>query len=181
MKKHVLFLHGGASEEDFAADAKLVDSLTQSLGESYEVHYPFLPEEPAPDMGRKKQIEKEIHSIEASLILVAHSFGASMLLKYLSEKDNTKKIAGIFLIATPHWHGDEDWKQPFILKKNFAEKIPANVPVFLYHAEDDEEVPVDQMDFYRRSLPNATVRLIKNGGHQLNNDLSVVARDIQSL
>jgi predicted alpha/beta hydrolase family esterase len=181
MKKQILFLHGGASDEDYAADGKLVESLKRSLGESYEIHYPFLPEESSPDMGRKNQIEKAMSAIDGDIIIVAHSFGASMLLKYLSENRPSRSIKGIFLIATPHWHGKEDWKQPFILKKDFAEKIEQHLPIFLYHAHDDEEVPLSQLDYYTTNLPKATVRKIKEGGHQLNNDLSVVAKDITSL
>lgn len=35
--------------------------------------------------------------------------------------------------------------------------------------------------FYAQRLPQATVREIANGGHQLNNDLTIVAKDIKSL
>jgi alpha-beta hydrolase superfamily lysophospholipase len=134
MNKQVLFIQGGGSEEDYAADAKLVASLKRHLGESYLVHYPLLPaDEAAPDFGRKKQIAKEISSIEGEVILAGHSLGASMLLKYLSESRVQKKIAGIFLISTPFWSGAEDWKQGFKLQENFADKLPKGVPIFLYH------------------------------------------------
>jgi uncharacterized protein len=181
MNKHVLFIQGGGGEEDYTADAKLVDSLQKALGETYVVHYPLLPEESAPDFGRKKQISKEISSIKGEIILVAHSLGASMLLKYLSESQVQKKIAGIFLISTPFWSGDEDWKQGLKLHKDFSDKIPKGVPVFLYHSKDDEEVPFEHLALYAQNLPQATVREIASGGHQLNNDLSLVAKDIKSL
>jgi uncharacterized protein len=181
MKKQVLFIQGGGGEEDYAADAKLVASLQKTLGEEYVVHYPFLPEEPASDFGRKKQIGKEISLIREDIILVGHSLGASMLLKYLSESGTPKKIAGIFLIATPFWNGDEDWKQAFKLDRDFADKIPKDIPVFLYHCKDDEEVPFGHLALYAQNLPRAIAREITSGGHQLNNDLSLVAKDIKSL
>jgi uncharacterized protein len=182
MKKHVLFIQGGGGEEDHAADAKLVASLQNVLGEDYVVHYPLLSDdESAPDFGRKKQISKEISLIKGEIILVAHSLGASMLLKYLSESQVQKKIAGIFLIATPFWSGDEDWKQGLKLRQNFADKLPKGVPIFLYHSRDDEEAPFAHLGLYAQNLPHATVREIASGGHQLNNDLSLVAKDIQSI
>jgi predicted alpha/beta hydrolase family esterase len=131
--------------------------------------------------GEKKQIDKEISSINGDLILAGHSLGASMLLKYLSESRVQKKIAGIFLISTPFWSGEEDWKQDFKLQENFAGKLPEDVPVFLYHCRDDEEVPFAHLGLYAQNLPQATVREIASGGHQLNNDLSLVAKDIKSL
>jgi uncharacterized protein len=180
MNKHVLFLQGGGGEEDYAADAELVASLQKALGETYVVHYPLLADESAPDFGRKKQIGTEISLIKGEVILVAHSLGASMLLKYLSESQVRKEIAGIFLIATPFWSGDEEWKQGLKLYKDFADKMPEGVPVFLYHSEDDEEVPFDHLGLYAQKLPQATVRKVA-GGHQLNNDLSRIANDIKSL
>jgi uncharacterized protein len=182
MKQQVLFLQGGGGEEDYAADAKLVASLQNALGDTYEVHYPLLPtDELVPDMGRKKQIAKELSLFKGEVIVVGHSLGASMLLKYLSESDVQTKIAGIFLIATPHWDGDEDWVKAFKLHKDFADKIPKSIPVFLYHCKDDEEVPFKHLEFYAKQLTQATVRPINSGGHQLNNDLSPIAKDIKSL
>jgi predicted alpha/beta hydrolase family esterase len=181
MNKHVLFIQGGGGEEDYAADAKLVASLQEALGKTYVVHYPYLPDESEPDFGRKKQIGKEISLIEGEIILVGHSLGASMLLKYLSEIQIQKKIAGLFLIATPFWSGDDDWKKGLKLPDDFAGKLPKNIPIFLYHSKDDEEVPFDNLELYAQNLPQATVRKITSGGHHLNNDLSMVAKDIESL
>ena len=181
MNKHVLFIQGGGGEEDYAADAKLVASLQEVLGEAYLMHYPLLPSESSPDFGRKKQIGKEISSIKGEIILAGHSLGASMLLKYLSESRVQQKIGGIFLIATPFWSGGEDWAQGLKLQENFAEKLPEDVPIFLYHCRDDEEIPFDHLGLYAQNLPQATVREIASGGHQLNNDLSLVAKDIKSL
>jgi predicted alpha/beta hydrolase family esterase len=181
MNMHVLFIQGGGGEEDYAADAKLVASLHEGLGKSYLIHYPLLPDESEPDFGRKKQIGKEISLIKGEIILVAHSLGASMLLKYLSEIRIRKKIAGIFLISTPFWSGEQDWIQGLKLQKDFASKLPKNVPIFLYHSKDDQEIPFDNLELYAQHMPQATVRKITSGGHQLNNDLSIVAKDILSL
>ena len=181
MRNHVLFIQGGGGDEDYNADAKLVASLREALGNAYNVHYPLLPNESSPDLGRTKQIGKEISLIKGEIILVGHSLGASMLLKYLSENEVTRKIAGIFLTSTPYWSGHEDWQQGFKLHEDFPDKLPKNVPIFLYHCRDDEEVPFDHLSQYAHKLPRATIREIGTGGHQLNNNLSLVAEDIKSL
>lgn len=181
MRYHVLFIQGGGGNEDYNADAKLVASLREALGSAYTVHYPLLPDESSPDFGRTKQIGKEISLIKGEIILVGHSLGASMLLKYLSENKIKKKIAGIFLISTPFWSGQEDWKQGLKLDEDFPDKLPKNVPVFLYHCRDDEEVPFEHLSLYAQKLSQAIVREVRSGGHQFNNDLSIVAKDIKSL
>lgn len=103
MKKQVLFLHGGGSREDFEADQKLVDSLESCLGDSYQIHFPFLPNDGSPDLGRRQQIVEAISVSRDRMILVGHSFAASMLLACLSEFELKQKIRGVFLLATPFW------------------------------------------------------------------------------
>ncbi|QHT66229.1 alpha/beta hydrolase [Rhodocytophaga rosea] len=178
MNKHVLFIFGGGGKEDYAADATLVASLQEGLGEAYLVHYPFLPHEQTKDFGRKKQIGRHISYIKGEIMLVGHSLGASMLLKYLSETRIRKRIAGLFLISTPFWRGQEDWKQGFILHKDFADKLPKHVPLFLDHSKDDKEVAFDHPELYAKCLPKARVRAIRKGGHQFNNDLSMLAKTL---
>ena len=181
MTKQVLFIQGGGGEEDYAADAKLVASLRENLGDGYAVHYPRLPTGPEPDFGRQAQIEKAVSSLPSNLVLVGHSLGASMLLKYLSETPGPKRVAGVFLLATPFWSGPEDWKQGFILHPDFAGKLPQNLPVYFYHCEDDEVVPFTQLGLYAQRLPQAIIRPIPHGGHQFNDDAALVARDIKAL
>ncbi len=181
MKKEILFIQGGGNG-GYEADAKIVSSLRKALGTAYKVRYPEMStDEAAPDFGWPGQIGKEISKIEGDVILAAHSLGASMLLKYLSENKIKKKIAGIFLISTPFWSGDEDWMQGLKLQENFADQLPKDTPVFLYHSRDDEEIPFAHLSLYRKKLSRATFHEIANGGHQLNNGLTHVAKDIKSL
>ncbi|HTN36898.1 MAG TPA: alpha/beta hydrolase, partial [Arachidicoccus sp.] len=98
MKKELLFIQGGG-EKGFEADAKLASSLQQYLGKAYHVYYPLLQtDESKADFGWPQQIGKEISKINSEVILVGHSLGASMLLKFLSENEIKNQIAGIFLI-----------------------------------------------------------------------------------
>ncbi len=179
MNKQILFIHGGGNG-GYEVDKKLVASLQESLGKSYDIRYPEIkPDESAPDFGWLHQLSKIISETESNFIVVAHSFGASMILKFLSENSINKKIKGIFLIATPFWNGNENWQKGLQLRKDFADKLPAETPIFFYHCKDDEEAPFAHMQQYKQKLPHANFHAIKNGGHQFNNDLSLVANDIK--
>lgn len=90
-------------------------------------------------------------------------------------------MAGIFLLAAPFWSGDEAWKAGFKLKPGFAGKLPADVPIFLYHCKDDDEVPLSHFHQYKQQLTRATFREIETGGHQFDSDLTIVAEDIRTL
>jgi predicted alpha/beta hydrolase family esterase len=179
--RQLLFFHGGG-EEGYEADKAMVNSLQESLANGYDINYPELqPDESAPDFGWIKQIEQKVLGTKEDAIIVAHSLGASMLLKYLSEKPVSKKIKGVFLISTPHWSGNEDWIIGLQLRENFAANLPVDVPLFFYHCKDDEVAPFYHLDYYKQNVTKATFREIESGGHQLNNDLTLVARDIKSL
>lgn len=184
MTQHVLFIHG-AGEGAYATDKKLADSLSQALGTDYEVHYPaMVDEDNAPYDQWKQQIEKELATMPGSILLVGHSVGASVVIKVMSETEVQKPTVGIFLVAAPFWGGD-GWRyegyHQLALPDGFAAKLPKDVPIFLYHAHDDEVVPFDHLALYAKALPQASVREINAGGHQLNNDLAEVARDIKTL
>jgi len=183
MSRNVLFIHG-AGDGGYEADKLLAASLQKELGAAYKVHFPKMSQDETESFfgwDWPKQIGKEISSIKGEIILVGHSLGASMLLKFLSENKIKKQIVGVFLTAPPFWSGDEDWVQPLKLSEDFHSNLPKDVPIFFYQCKDDEEIPFSQFNRYKREFPRATFREIKNGGHQFNNDLSIVTIDIKSL
>ena len=181
MKNNILFIQGGG-DDGYEADKKLVASLHKSLGNGYDIHYPELKsDDSASDFGWIRQISQKISEAQNDIILAGHSLGASMILKYLSENTVSKKIKSVFLIATPFWGGDEDWKTGLKLQGNFADKLPNDIPFFFYHCQDDDVVPFSHLDHYKQQFTQATFREIKSGGHQLHNELSSVANDIKKI
>jgi uncharacterized protein len=61
-RKQVLFVHGG--EDGYKADAKLAASLQEALGATYNVRYPHMPNDDAPDFGWGRQIGQELGAIK---------------------------------------------------------------------------------------------------------------------
>ncbi len=87
----------------------------------------------------------------------------------------------MFLVSTPFW-GEGGWQfEGFSINNILASKSTANIPVFFYHCTDDEIVPFTHLSLYAEKFPHAVIRKITGRGHQLDNDLSEVARDIKSL
>jgi predicted alpha/beta hydrolase family esterase len=181
MKKHVLFIHGGGGEGAYEEDGILVASLQNALGATYAVRYPKMPlEESAEYADWKAQIATELSALDDEVILVAHSVGGSILLKYLSEEQVDKPIAGLFLLATPYFGGDDNWNYAEMnLPQDFAAMLPTIPRIFLYHSRDDEVVPFAHLALYAAKLPQATIREFDRRGHQFGNDLAEVAEDIR--
>ncbi|CAN5385341.1 alpha/beta fold hydrolase [soil metagenome] len=174
---HVIFIQG-AGDGAHREDALLADSLRRHLGDDFTVDFPRMPAEDDPDYDLwRPVIEQAVVRASDPVVLVGHSAGGCMLLKYIAEE--TPKAAAICLIAAPFPGGDPDWTfDGFDLPDDLAARMPSSTPVFLYASEDDEIVPFAHRDLYAAAIPGATTRTTV-GGHQLGRDLSAVAEDIR--
>jgi predicted alpha/beta hydrolase family esterase len=179
--KQVLFIQGGG-EGAFLADKPLAESLQKSLGPDYQVRYPAMPGESDPnDEMWSAEIRRQLEKMGGDTLLVGHSVGAHVLLRFIVRDRGRSTLPGVFLIATP-FVGEGGWQvSDMALPKGFAEVLPSGARLFLYHARDDDVVPFAHLGLYRRKIRGATIRELESGGHQLNNDLSIVAADIRRL
>jgi predicted alpha/beta hydrolase family esterase len=180
MHTHVLFIHG-AGKGAFEEDRLLAASLHNALGPTYDVHYPKMPEEDsATNADWKALIERELATLDDHMVLVGHSVGASVLLKYLSEVRPDKPIIALFLLATPYWGADDFWTwEEARLPEDVAAKLASIPHISLYHNRDDEVVPFAHLALHAAKLPQATIRELDRGGHQFGNDLTEVAEAIR--
>jgi len=178
----VLFVQGAGPEVHDEWDSKLVESLRRGLGQSYQVRYPRMPDEGDPHMATWRPVlQQELASLRPGAVVVGHSVGGTMLIHVLADAAPAITLAAIVLIAAP-FIGDGGWPSDEIAPRtDFGEQLPATVPVLLYHGEEDAEVPVTHVDLYAAAIPRARVRRLAGRDHQLNNDLSEVARDILEL
>lgn len=179
MKKYVLFIQG-AGQGAYEEDGLLVASLQNALGPAYDVRYPRMVNEESPEYRDwKPQIESELAALNGEVVLVGHSVGGSVLLKYLSEERVGKSIDGLFLLAAPYWGADEFWKWDEVrLPHDAAAKLSSTPRIFFYHSRDDEIVPFAHLGLYAAILPQATIREVDGRGHQFGNDLEDIAEDI---
>jgi predicted alpha/beta hydrolase family esterase len=181
MAKQVLFVQGAGEGVHDRWDSKLVASLEHELGEGYAVRYPQMPGEDNPSYSAwKAALMEEFDSLGDGAILVGHSVGGTILIHVLAELPPEPLLGGLFVIAAP-FIGKGGWPSDFISdSKDFSESLPPGVPVYLYHGADDTEVPTAHVHLYAKAIPHAVVRRLEGRDHQLNNDMSDVARDIRS-
>ena len=103
-------------------------------------------------------------------------------MKSLSEKKHKKRIAAMFLIATPFWGGPAGWQlDEFVLRDGFAATLPKIPRIFLYHSHDDDVVPFTHLALYTSALPQATVRELDGYGHLFKKKCRELVEDIKSL
>jgi predicted alpha/beta hydrolase family esterase len=184
MTTDVLFIQG-AGEGAYVEDGLLAANLRELLGVGFEVRYPVMPNEGQANCTEwSRQIAQEVSQMRDAPVLVGHSVGGSILMKWLAETKLGKPIAAICLIAAPFW-GGEGWRyegyQELELPEDLAARLRPGSRVLLFQCRDDEIVPFGHLALYARLLPEATICELDEGGHQLNNDLSQVADRIKGL
>ena len=178
----VLFVQGAGEAVHDEWDNKLVESLRRELGPDYEVRYPLMPNEADPQFAAwRVALEREMAALPAGAIIVGHSIGGTILVNVLAERAPAVELGAIALVAAP-FVGHGGWKSDDIEPpSDLAARLPAGVPVFLYHGDKDTSAPVAHVALYAAAIPHAHVRRFVDRDHQLNNDLSEVASDIREL
>jgi predicted alpha/beta hydrolase family esterase len=182
MARQVLFIQGAGEGVHDHWDSKLVASLERELGESYAVRYPRMPGEDDPSYAVwKDALLGEFDSLEDGAILVGHSVGGTVMMHVLAEQPPKLRFGGLFVIAAP-FIGEGGWPSDDIDdRKDFSERLAPGLPVYLYHGADDTVVPAAHVHLYAKAIPQAVVRMFERRDHQLNDDMSDVARDIRSI
>lgn len=126
----LLFLHGA---DGYAEDQVIADGLGIALGVA--VDFPRLPDEDMSFESWATVIRKSLHALGSRDSVVAHSFGASILLGVLSEQ-NGEFPTRATLLAMPDWSPD-GWD---VADYAFTSPEP-NVHLSLHHCRDDEVAP----------------------------------------
>lgn len=178
----VLFVQGAGPGVHREWDLPLVESLRRELGPSYRVRYPPMPDEADPRIDTwRPWLERELAALAPGAVVVGHSAGGTMLLHVLAETAQAPPVAALMLIAAP-FIGEGGWASAEVAPlSDVGERLPVAAPVFLYHGEADAEVPVAHVERYAAAIPGARVCRLAGRDHQLNNDLSELARDIHAL
>ena len=179
MTGQILFIQGGGAGAHDGWDDKLCDDLRRVLGDGYDVRYPRMPAEDDPTYASwGAAIRREMAGLNDGAVVAGHSVGGTIMIHAIAAEPAEQKFAAIVLIAAPFvgeggWPGDE-----FQLPSDLGSRLPADVSVHVFHGLDDEATPPSHAELYARAIPQAHVHWLPGRDHQLNNDLSEVAKAI---
>jgi uncharacterized protein len=182
MPVDVLFIHSAGPQSGEQGSAPFARQLRRSLGSACRVTCPAMPAPSSPSYERwELELERLLPGGESPPILVGHSLGGSVLLKYISEHEPKISAAGLFVVAAPYW-GSADWKvEEFVLREGFAHSLPNTLKVYLYQSRDDEMVTMEHLSRYSKAIPRATVRVLDGGGHLFKHGLPELTEDVKAL
>lgn len=181
MNKQVLFIHSAGPQGIHQGSSGLIAHLQEQLGEAYHVISPGMPENLDCTLW-KAQIASEIEALDEEVILIGHSLGGSVLLKYLSEEGCKRTVSGLFLVAAPYWGKDDNWQnEEYTLSNSFASKLPHLLNLYLYHSRHDSVVPYAHAQHYAKQLPQAVTRAYEGDEHYFREGLPKLADDIKHI
>lgn len=169
MKKTILIIHGAGVRAYRIMHEKWVPYLQKSLDSSYKIICPRMPNPQFPQYASwRKVLNRTLHDIEGPLILIGHSLGGTVLLKYLTEEMVENPIKGLYLIASPYFSSDKGWNyQDFFIHKNPTELL-SQFPVTSYHSDDDQTVPISHQGFIASKFPQFVVKTLSGHGHEFD-------------
>lgn len=186
-QRRLFFIHGAGG---YVEDGPLADALSAALGATLD-----MPEFSGDDMSIEAwaaPIREHLAGMEADDLVVAHSFGATVLVHVLAGADQTAPER-VVLLAMPYW-GPDGWDVPQYaftdadtdtdadaytpLPEVRGAERRASKGVALHHCVDDDVVPVEHLDLNAAVLPSATVHRHLAGGHQFDGLAGVLATDV---
>ncbi|MET0196556.1 MAG: alpha/beta hydrolase [Rhodococcus fascians] len=153
----LLFVHGAGG---FLEDRSMADALAGASG--VDVDMPEFSDEDMSFEAWARPLRARLESLDPSDILVAHSFGASVLLRVLAERQWGFHEPAT-LLAMPDW-GVGGWDVP-----EYAFDGPEpTTSLALHHCRDDEVVPFEHLASNAALLPSARIVEHPSGGHQFH-------------
>jgi predicted alpha/beta hydrolase family esterase len=177
----VLFIQGAGSMHAPEGSGRLAAYLARELGTGYRVIAPEMPDADNPHYQPwRDRIDQQLETMDEEMILVGHSLGGSVLLKYLAEGSYRTPVRGLFLVSVPSW-GPDGWAyDEYAAPPDVGSRLPPS-RIFLYHSRDDPEVPFTHLGYYQDTIPTATARPIDGSQHSFVDGLPTLVDDIKSL
>jgi pimeloyl-ACP methyl ester carboxylesterase len=134
-----------------------------------------------PYAGWKAAIGRALAKLDDGAILIGHSIGGTILIHALAEAPPGCAPAPSCSLP-PRSSAKAAWPSDDIApKRDRRRKARPGLPVHLFNGSADETAPPPHADLYGQAIPQARIHRLPGRDHQLNNDLSEVARVVRQL
>ncbi|WP_415974245.1 alpha/beta fold hydrolase [Rhodococcus sp. 077-4] len=168
MVGRLLFVHGAGG---FLDDADLAHGLARTLG--LDLDMPKLSDGAMGFEDWAEPIRLHLNRLGPEDAVIAHSFGASILVRVLAEHRRERPLRAT-LLAMPDWT-QRGWD---VADYAFTDPKP-ETDLTLLHCRDDEVVPISHLALNSKALPSARVIEFPTGGHQFDGLIEAIATEIR--
>lgn len=160
----LLFVHGAGG---FVDDAELAHGLADALG--LDLRMPELSDTAMGFEDWAEPVRRHLDRLGPEDSVIAHSFGASILVRVLAEHRRPWPVRTT-LLAMPDWT-TRGWD---VADYAFTGPEP-ETHLALLHCGDDDVVPVSHLALNSTVLPSARVIEFPTGGHQFDGMIDAIA------
>ena len=179
-KQTIIYIHGAGTQEPDSESELLCNEFEREFGDTYLFHAPQMPDPNNPDYQTWMEVlDACIHKSDGPLILIGHSLGGSVILKYLSENIVETEVQQVLLLAAPFW-GSNGWNiSRYQLKNEHVDQLLRFSNINFFHCLDDEVVPASHLEEYLSLIPHANGQVFKTGGHCFTDCIGKIKNQIR--
>lgn len=159
----IVLIHGFKASSQTGFFPWLKDEL-HKLG--HEVIVPDLPQPDSPDPEAwTKALLEEVGTVDEQTIVVGHSLGGTMALRFLEAVEAVSTPKACILIGTPWMIKDEKFRGFFMSELDFDVLMWKAARFVVLHSRDDKVIPFDHAEKYVKVLHGKLVERNNGEGH----------------
>ncbi|MBU0531196.1 MAG: alpha/beta fold hydrolase [Candidatus Uhrbacteria bacterium] len=174
----IILIHGFNANPEMNFHPWLRDELQK---EGFEVLAPALPFSGEPVLADwLKAMEEQVGRLDPDDIILGHSLGGVMALRYLEAAEMTGTPRAVVLVAAP-WNLKKNAMQSFFTHELDADVLMWKANDFIIvHSKDDDKVPFDHAEKYAKMLKG---KLLTREGedHYMAEQYPVLLKIVQRL
>ncbi|ETZ22198.1 alpha/beta fold hydrolase [Pedobacter sp. V48] len=181
MSYEILFIQG-AGNVSTSQEQVIIDALRSNLGDKFTITYPPMPDTDHPAfLDWEAVLATSLNSLSGKVILLGHSLGGSIILKYFTRQPVPEKVIGMILFGVPYWK-DQNWDvSEYAIEDDLLGKLSTLDNIYFYHSLDDEVIPNQQFKSYRKLIPRGHWRVLSGVDHSYHGAIPDMINDIQDL
>lgn len=181
MSYEILFIQG-AGDVTTQEEQVIVDGLKAKLGDDFSILLPPIKDADNPTYSAwADALITNLNGLSGKVILLGHSFGASVILKHFSREPVPDKVAGMILFGVPYWK-DQNWDvSEYAIEDEFKDNLSKLGNIYFYHSTDDEVVPYQHFKAYQKLIPKAHWRELSGMDHSYHRAIQNMVMDIRKL
>ncbi len=178
----VIYIHGAGAQRPGSESGLLLEKIKHELNDSSLFHAPSMPNPNSPDcQSWMEALDANVHKSAGPLILIGHSLGGSVILKYLSENIVETEIQHVLLLAVPFW-GSQGWNiSSYHLKNENIDQLLNFNNINFFHCLDDKVVPASHLKEHLNLIPHAEGQIFKTGDHYFTDCIGKIKKQIRQL
>lgn len=165
--EHIIFVHSASEQTEHTGSNPLLSTIQ---AEDYIWHKKSYPRDKGQvyELWVKPLIDSfnEIDDNEP-ITLIGHSFGGTVIMKYLTENQVTQPIKQVILIGSPFFGCDEKYNDSDNKLREDAYQF-IDVPVTHIQSKDDDRVDIRHQSCWKNAIPDIHLITKENGKHEFH-------------